>query len=61
MFDGDFIAGRIYYYASGQPQREEHYDAAGTTRWSRTFTESGDPLLYYEYDANGKLVREQPF
>ena len=46
MYDGPFLAGKIYYYPNGQPHIEEHFDIQGAKRIERRF------------DKRGKLISE---
>ncbi|QBC29718.1 hypothetical protein U737_23910 [Methylomonas sp. LW13] len=41
MYDGQLLAGKIYYYPNGQPRIEERYDVQGMKRIERRFDEHG--------------------
>ncbi len=56
MYDGKLLAGKLYYYANGNPKLEEHFDSAGTVRWSREFDENQNILSHKVYDENGSLI-----
>ena len=58
LYDGDKIAGKIYYHPNGNPRLAEHCDANGVTRSAQEFDTNNKLLSTKTYDAKGNLLKE---